>query len=67
MFVPIAAICWLTLALAPLPMATIVMKAPTPMMMPSAVSSARMRWREKPRTARPSSAQKLTPRPRAWR
>ena len=42
-------------------MATIVMKAPTPMMMPSAVSSARSRWRENPRTAMTKSAQRLTP------
>ena len=60
MFVPIEAICALTFAEAPLPMATIVMKAPTPMMMPSAVSSARSRCREKPRTAMTKSAQTLT-------
>jgi hypothetical protein len=45
-FVPMEAMRASTWALAPRPMATIVMNAPTPMMMPRAVSSARILCRK---------------------
>jgi len=56
MFVPMAAICSLTLADAPLPIRTIVMKRADADDDARAVSSARMRWREKPRSAKTKSA-----------
>ena len=59
MLAPIEAICSDTRALAPRPIATMVMNAPTPMMIPSVVRSARMRWRTKPRKARRKSAKRL--------
>ena len=47
MFSPSPAICDSTCAFAPLPMLTMAMTAPTPMMMPSAVSADRILFRRK--------------------
>ena len=50
-FSPRLAICASTCALAPLPMLTIAMTAPTPMMMPSAVRTERSLFRRRARKA----------------
>ena len=58
-FCPGCAICASTWALAPLPIATIAMTAPTPMMMPSIVSTVRSLFRRSARQGDPEDGKEI--------